>query len=206
LRRSLVRSDRYSAMKKYEIILLNKKTKIYSTISWLIIAFNFIAFLFAGVSGLAEKKIYPFIAAGILLVLFVQSLPKDHFLQKNKQAGNKSSFNLFFTVIILSWLFMQFYGPAAINALLFFFNTVSRRKLKVVISEAAIIYPSFPKTSFSWNDLNNIILKDGLLTIDFKNNKLAQSEVVNGDNDYALNEKEFNDFCSQQIQATVSAI
>ena len=198
--RTLIRSDRYSAMKKYEIILLNKKTKIYSTISWLIIAFNFIAFLFAGISGVAENKKYPFVAAGLLLALFIQSLPKDRFLQKNRQEGNKNRFNIFFTVIILSWLFMQFYWPAAINALLFFFNIVSGRKLKVVISEATIIYPSFPKRSLDWNDLNNIILKDGLLTIDFKNNKLAQAEVINGDDDSILNEKEFNDFCRSHLQ------
>lgn len=49
----------------------------------------------------------------------------------------------------------------------------------------------------NWDEVNNVILKDGLLTIDFKNNKLFQHIILNSDED--ISEKEFNDFCEEQL-------
>jgi len=185
-------SDIYSTMKKYEIVLLNKKTKIYSTISWLIIALNFIAFIYIGISGSARSILYPFAGAVILLVVFILQVLYNKIKIKNH-------FKSVFGFIIVTWLFMGFYWPAVINALLLIFYTISTRRLAVAISEEGIIYPSFPKKIVGWNDLNNLVLKDGLLTIDFKNNKLAQAEI-NVDDANALNEQEFNDFCRNYLK------
>jgi hypothetical protein len=44
-----------------------------------------------------------------------------------------------------------------------------------------------------------VILKDGLLTIDFNNNKLAQLNVT--DFFSKEQEKEFNEFCQVQLKA-----
>ena len=35
----------------------------------------------------------------------------------------------------------------------------------------------FPFKYFSWEEVNNIILRDNMLTIDFKNNKIIQRET-----------------------------
>ena len=40
----------------------------------------------------------------------------------------------------------------------------------------------------------NVILKDNILTIDFKNNKLIQVEIENN-----INEIQFNEFARQQL-------
>ncbi|HRX94260.1 MAG TPA: hypothetical protein P5158_09100, partial [Chitinophagaceae bacterium] len=58
-------------------------------------------------------------------------------------------------------------------------------------------YPSFPVTKIQWNELNNIILKDEVLTIDLKSNKLIQHSIGNANN--SVNEEEFNEFCRQQL-------
>lgn len=177
-------------MKKYEIVLLNKKAKIYSTISWLIIALNFFAFVYIGISGSAKSTLYSIAGSVILLIIFILQVLYNKI---------KNQFKPVFGFIIVTWLFMGFYWPAVINALLFIFYTISTRRLAVAINEDGIIYPSFPKKIVGWNDLNNLILKDGLLTIDFKNNKLAQAEI-NVDDDNALNEQEFNDFCRNYLK------
>lgn len=67
----------------------------------------------------------------------------------------------------------------------------------VSILNEKIIYPSFPKKKIAWSELNNIVLKDGLLTIDFRNNKFIQQPV--DETKTAVNEQEFNDFCRQQL-------
>jgi hypothetical protein len=45
-----------------------------------------------------------------------------------------------------------------------------------------------------WDEFSNIILKDNLLTLDFKNNKLLQLTISEGDN--KIDEYSFNIFCS----------
>jgi len=70
--------------------------------------------------------------------------------------------------------------------------------LQVLINPDKINYTSFPVRAIQWNELNNVILKDGILTIDFRNNKIVQAEIDDVSN--TINEKEFNDFCSQQLK------
>ena len=47
-------------------------------------------------------------------------------------------------------------------------------------------------TEHEWSGFNNIILKDNLLTLDFKNNKLLQLNIVEN----KVDENTFNTFCS----------
>lgn len=178
-------------MKKYEILLQNKKVKIYSTISGLIVLLNFIAFIYSGISGLAKNVWYPFAGAGILVVIFAFQV----LYRKNQE----TKFDLLFATVIITWLFMQLYWPAVINLLLYSLYSVTARKLIVIVAEEGIIYPSFPKKTFDWNELNNMMVKDDLLTIDLKNNRLIQQLVEDGID--PINEKEFNDFCSGQLQS-----
>ncbi len=49
-------------------------------------------------------------------------------------------------------------------------------------------------TAYRWKVFNNIILKDNLLTLDFKNNKLMQLTVMETGN--TTDEGSFNNFCS----------
>jgi hypothetical protein len=76
-------------------------------------------------------------------------------------------------------------------------HTASLQKPIVSINERQVIYPSFPKKIIDWQDLSNLIIKDGLLTIDFKNNKIIQQQIA--DISSTIDEKEFNDFCRQQL-------
>jgi hypothetical protein len=49
---------------------------------------------------------------------------------------------------------------------------------------------------YTFNSFNNLVLKDNLLTLDFKNNKVLQLEV---EADTNISEASFNQFCVQQI-------
>ena len=51
---------------------------------------------------------------------------------------------------------------------------------------------------YTWADIQNVVLKDGLLTIDFKNNHIFQSPITAKDK--PVDEKAFNQFCLQQLQ------
>ena len=64
---------------------------------------------------------------------------------------------------------------------------------EVAFDNEEIVFNSFPKQRLEWDAVNNVILKDGLLTIDLKNNKVIQREV--DANISAEVEAEFNRFC-----------
>jgi len=181
-------------MKKYVIGLKNEKTKTYPTISWLIVILNFIAFLYFGISRSATNSSYPFIAAGLLILVFLWllTIKKD-----SKSATNK--FRFFFTVIIIGWIVVPFYWAAVINLGLFIIQDITTRSPIVIFFEDRIIYPSFLKKTISWQQLNNVILKDGVLTIDCKNNRVYQNEIISD-----VDEAVFNEFCKQQLKEAPS--
>jgi hypothetical protein len=74
------------------------------------------------------------------------------------------------------------------------------KKVKVELDTAAIIvHYVFYKKTFLWVELNNVILKDRILTVDFKSNKLLQSEIA--EESFEIDEKKFNRFCTDQLQS-----
>jgi hypothetical protein len=177
-------------MPKFIILLKNEKLKTYTLIGWLIIALNFFAFIYFGFSKHTGIMALPFYAAGLLVVIFVfRSL-------SNREAVESDTLSLAFSVAIIAWIVLQLYWAAVVIFFLFLFQDISRRQLVVLVYEDRIVYPSFPKRTIVWQEMNNAILKDGWLTIDLKNNKVFQNEIVS-----PTSEMEFNDFCDAQLQA-----
>ncbi len=87
-------------------------------------------------------------------------------------------------------------------ALLYIVASFIERQLKlpqeIGFDKDEIIINSFPSKHYQWQEVNNVILKDNMLTIDFKNNKILQKET---DSDVSSEtEKEFNAFCLSGIQ------
>ena len=82
--------------------------------------------------------------------------------------------------------------------LLAFVSIIEYRALKLVpsvgFSPDIVVFNGAVKKKIPWSQLENVILKDGLLTIDFKNNRLFQKEV-----DSQTDELEFNDWCSKKL-------
>jgi hypothetical protein len=180
-------------MKKFVIVLKNEKVKTYNIISWLIIAINFLVFLFFGISIKTGKIESSFLAvAGILFMIFLFQL-----LMKKRKEKFNDIFIIYFLIIIFAWIKSRYYWIAVINVVLYIFQFISSRKLEIKFADAAITYPSFPIKTFQWKELNNVILKDGILTIDFKNNKLIQQTI--DESSAVINEREFNEFCKKQL-------
>lgn len=89
-----------------------------------------------------------------------------------------------------NWVFLA-------NLVLWALYTISKRKMAIIVSENGVSYPSFPKKEIPWSELNNVILKDDLLTIDRKNNKVYQHLIQNSEQ--FAKEDVFNDFCRNQL-------
>jgi hypothetical protein len=97
----------------------------------------------------------------------------------------------------LSWLSVLF-------ILLTFLEYQAKYPLEIGISGDKVVINTLIRQRYDWSVFNNIVLKDGLLTLDFKSNRLIQKEVLD-DEDGEADEDEFNAYCRSRLQAMASA-
>lgn len=68
-----------------------------------------------------------------------------------------------------------------------------KKPLVLISQQGVTLKSSKGNTLYGWEEFDNIVLKDSLLTLDYKSNKLQQLEVDVSAN--PLNESQLNDFC-----------
>jgi hypothetical protein len=170
----------------FRFTLKNAKLKNYHAMSWLLVLLNNIAAtMFVFLQEPLWRYRY-FVAGAILIsVLF-------YYLRKT----NTRLIGILFPLFAGIWGLFAIYVAVAANIVFLWLYTFSIRRFEVAVKKDGISYPSFPKREILWNELQNIIMKDGLLTIDFKNNKILQNEI---DGEVDVNERDFNEFCRQQL-------
>ncbi len=68
---------------------------------------------------------------------------------------------------------------------------------EIAFDEEEIVINSFPKKHYQWSAIANVVLKDGILTVDFRNNRLIQKEIETPATESL--EAEFNRFCAYRL-------
>jgi len=182
-------------MESFSFFLKNERSRSYDRISIFIVIINIAAFTYLVIATDQQQVRLKsiggliFSAAGLIF----------SYLFKKKHKKPDISFQSFIDFgITMAWIAMEYWVFAGINLILGAFYFVARREKNVTVNKNYILYPSLPAKHIRWEELSKVILKDGLLTIDFKNNKLIQQEV--DENKTKVEEKEFNDFCSNQLK------
>jgi hypothetical protein len=106
---------------------------------------------------------------------------------------------LLFTLMVFFWPLQAAWWPALIMiAAIAFAYVLLKKKSKVVFADGGVgVSKSMFTKTYTWDQLDNAVLKDNLLSIDFKNNQLFQQEV---EDNGTINEESFNKFCRKQIQ------
>lgn len=107
-------------------------------------------------------------------------------------------------IYIVAFLSLIFIPP--VNwFLLFFIIMALLEKLALTPEEIGfgdneIVFSGMFKKKITWNELSNVVLKDGIISIDFKNNRLIQKETdEDEDEDEDASEEEFNAFCENRL-------
>ena len=100
---------------------------------------------------------------------------------------------------LLTFVTTRSLGVAVGLILLGIFLHLLKRKIRVELKDdEIIIHHVFHMRPIPWDKLNNVILKDRILTIDFKSDKLMQAEIAS--ESFDIDEKLFNGFCTRQLQ------
>jgi hypothetical protein len=99
-----------------------------------------------------------------------------------------------FTIPGLRWVGLIF-------GLLAFLEHQTRRPLEIGFDRDRVVINTLIRRRHEWSAFNNIVLRDGLLTLDFKNNRLLQREIADDDEDDDVDEEEFNAYCRDRVNA-----
>ncbi|MEP7256526.1 MAG: hypothetical protein ABI666_12175 [Ferruginibacter sp.] len=176
-------------MNSFEIILKNNRAEIeiLTTRALLAIA-GVAAFVYAD-----EGNYYSGIGLGLLLFLlsfFVKTILDKYKMNRLLLLGIGG---------LLTYITTGSIGFAVVLLVHGIFFEMLNKKIKVAINTDAItVYYVFYKKVHRWIALNNLILKDRILTIDFKDDHLLQAEIA--PESFDIDEKSFNGFCAEQLQ------
>lgn len=182
----------------YVVELKKKSPKFINYISVLMILFVVLALAYTLVMHYNTTGDYAFLYNRYLtayIILLLLSLAYN-FWKYNKTG----ELFLYSSVAIagLGWLVLP---PLQLLIILYVVAALLEKPIKVKpeygFDEEGIVFNSFPKKEYPWSEIQNVVIKFGMLSIDFYNNKLIQQEI-NSFVDTNL-EEEFNAFCLQQI-------
>ncbi|HXB94585.1 MAG TPA: hypothetical protein VNU70_05485 [Puia sp.] len=84
--------------------------------------------------------------------------------------------------------------------LLAFLEYQTKRPLEIGFHHDRVVINTLIKQRFDWSAFNNVILRDGILTLDFSNNRLMQKEVADDEDEDDADEEEFNAFCRSMLK------
>jgi hypothetical protein len=179
----------------YDYVITLKKSdhKFVDQISLLMLLFAIIVF---GYSYYVHPK------TGINYLIFgviVLALSVFNFLKKSRTGSTYFRWPLLIAAI--GWLAISNIWMALLYAVAGLLERQVKFPQEIGFSEEEIAFNTFPKRKLPWREVENAIIKDGLITIDQKNNKLFQKEIDSGVSQQV--EKEFNEFCKRQLEKRV---
>lgn len=181
-------------MSEYSILLPNEKAKTYQYVTLFILLMNAFAFgyvFFNTIDGkLHNISLVGLITGSLALAFFIV----------NFFTGKLAAFRAEIALIIsaLLWMASGTYLPAVCIICFAIIGFYANRPFRVLFSEAGIRYPSFPVKLYSWKEVNNVIIKDKVLTIDLASNKLIQLVLEKSVSD-SIDEIAFNAFCVRHL-------
>jgi hypothetical protein len=175
----------------YLITLKKPNYKLPDQVSQLLYVFALLAFGFFYYQFQRSGIVYIVIAVAILLA-WAWTLRK-------KAKKGEAFFRLGLLIAAVGWVV----GPERNiwMGLLYAVAGLLEKQVKfpkeIGFSPDEISFNTLPRKVISWRDVTNVLIKDSLITIDQKNNKLFQKEIegfVTKDI-----EKEFNEFAAENI-------
>jgi len=174
----------------YIIVIKKKSNKRINRISQLMLLLSLIAFI--GTAVISPGKNIPSIVIASLIVAWW------YFCFNQIKRGLEPSFRLALLLAAIGWYFQK---DGIWISIVYLLAAALEKQVKfqeeIAFDDTEIVINSFPQKKYTWNDLKNVVLKDGLLTLDFNNNVLIQKEV---DSKVPLSvEQEFNAFAQQNL-------
>jgi len=141
------------------------------------------------------------IAYGVFIVLISGYW---FFIEQKTKNTDEIFYRLGLLMAVFGWLIQPYqnYWLAGFYAICAILEKQVKFPEEIAFNETHVVINSFPKRTIPWSEVANAIIKDGMLTVDFRNNKIIQKEIAEDVEESV--EKEFNAFCQEQISKSAS--
>lgn len=128
-------------------------------------------------------------------IIFIVFIGASMFVKKITKKLKLNKF-LFLLISVVSLFIIS--GQIALPAIILLYGgllKILNNGIEFIINETGIASKSiFVNTKYLWNEFNNVVIKDGLLTFDFKNNRVKYIAI-----EEVLDEIKFNEYCRKQL-------
>ena len=187
---------------KYVVILKQGSHRAIDILSILLCGSSATVFIFRAIwSGLTIDYVFYLLAALMFAGLVFNAVARSF-------RTRPLSYRFLLGFAAVGWIVMptNISWIGLIFVLLIFLEAQARHVVEIGFDTDCIVFNTLFSRRFRWSDLNNIVLRDGLLTVDFKNNRLIQREIVDDEDEDDADEEEFNAFCREQLNAAGNRI
>jgi len=181
-----------SKVYNFVVVLKNKNKRAVQLTGILLSSLAIFLFLYRSFQeGGTLINLLPF---SILLILFIWSVT---------QIRKKEKVHFFLLLLIAGFGLIAIHPFNWIGFIYLLMAVLERYALlspEIGFSPEHIRFNGWPEKKYNWSAFTNVMLKDGILTMDFRNNKLFQKETDDSaDLEYDGSEEEFNQFCMDQL-------
>lgn len=179
----------------YSFTLKDNNQEAYRQFTWFLFFLHVISTTVLGLNTNENRvRIGIYVLLGFYLLLVAVYL----MFKKHKSALEIFSLSIafiyahFWFTYVGIWTFIIFVAVFIVVAM------VKGKRTTVLFSyEGVHLTRVFKTVLFPWSAMENVILKDNLLTIDFKTNKILQVEIV--EEGKVVDEAAFNLFCNERL-------
>ena len=172
----------------FQFTLTNNRVKQIQLLANILLAANGCIFFFFAMQLVATKWAFITGSIGILAAL-------ASFLYKKKYELLNT---IGMAIVCIGWFKLNYWWIAIVLLLLIFLSKEAIKNRTIVFQKDSVSVSSPFAQTYSWQTFHNIVLKDGLLTLDFSTNKLLQVNIHSEIS--AQQEAEFNDFCQKNLK------
>ncbi|MCU0387223.1 MAG: hypothetical protein MUE71_01285 [Chitinophagaceae bacterium] len=179
--------------------VISLKRPDYRAVDWIskILLLLFMASFFYYVinSGFGNGQYWlaaiPLLIAGLWLYGYVRSAKPDFVVY----------YRLELMIAALGWFFIPLFDYSQLLGYAYAFMAIAERYIKfpdeIGFTKEKVVRNTFPSKTYQWFEIENVVIRDNLFTLDLRNNKLIQKPL-----DEAVSpelEKEFNEYCRNQL-------
>ncbi len=180
-------------MEHFNFIVKDENKKAFNLFFWFLFFLHFSIAAYVAIKNYSEAgtllQLRFVIVYAVITILF-------YLLKKTKFSFSIDNPGLW-VLYVGFWFTYQAYLPMVLIAVVVLLvKYLQTKKNEVIVSSDMITMKGVVATKkIPWQDIDNLILKDGLLSIDLKSNKLFQFDIVTND----ISEIQFNQFCLKQL-------
>ena len=188
---------------RYEYVVILKKnseraTDLLSILLCLLSAFCFLYTAAGAVYTHAGAPAYAWFIGAAALVLLAGLV--INITSKRKSRHTRVRYRYLLIIAAIGWIGMTSMPWIGLFFFLVaFLEYQTKRPLEIGFHHDRVVINTLIRQRHDWTSFNNVVLKDGLLTLDFKSNRLLQKEVADDDDEDDADEEEFNMYCRSRL-------